>query len=103
MYSQGSVDFLTALACIQLEGGLAPSQVGLGVPASPSGAGSGYVAPSVVNSALDCLTKGTGCGSFKPARTYPDLRGAMTWSTNWDAAAGNAWSDAVGPHVRALP
>ncbi|WP_217235583.1 chitinase [Streptomyces sp. AC555_RSS877] len=103
VYGQGSVDFLTALACIQLEGGLAPSQVGLGVPASPSGAGSGYVAPSVVNSALDCLTKGTGCGSFKPARTYPELRGAMTWSTNWDAAAGNAWSNAVGPHVHALP
>ncbi|AEN12083.1 chitinase [Streptomyces sp. SID8360] len=103
VYSQGSVDFLTALACIQLEGGLAPSQVGLGVPASTRGAGSGYVAPSVVNAALDCLAKGTGCGSFKPSRTYPDIRGAMTWSTNWDATAGNAWSNAVGPHVHGLP
>ncbi|ELS56210.1 chitinase [Streptomyces viridochromogenes] len=103
VYSQGSVDFLTALACIQLEGGLAPSQVGLGLPASTRAAGSGYVSPSVVNSALDCLTRGTGCGSFKPSRTYPDLRGAMTWSTNWDAAAGNAWSNAVGPHVHGLP
>lgn len=103
VYSQGSVDFLTALACIQLEGGLAPSQVGLGLPASPSGAGSGYVSPTVVNNALDCLAKGTNCGSFKPSRTYPDLRGAMTWSTNWDAAAGNAWSNAVGPHVHGLP
>ncbi|MEU9660189.1 chitinase [Streptomyces chartreusis] len=103
VYSQGSVDFLTALACIQLEGGLAPSQVGLGLPASTRGAGSGYVAPSVVNNALDCLAKGTNCGSFKPSRTYPDLRGAMTWSTNWDATAGNAWSNAVGPHVHALP
>ncbi|MBL1288575.1 glycoside hydrolase family 18 protein [Streptomyces sp. For3] len=103
VYSQGSVDFLTALACIQLEGGLAPSQVGLGVPASTRGAGSGYVAPSVVNAALDCLAKGTGCGSFKPSRTYPDLRGAMTWSTNWDATAGNSWSGAVGPHVHGLP
>lgn len=103
VYSQGSVDFLTALACIQLEGGLAPSQVGLGLSASTSGAGSGYVSPSVVNNALDCLTKGTGCGSFKPSRTYPDLRGAMTWSTNWDAAAGNTWSSTVGPHVHGLP
>jgi chitinase len=103
VYSQGSVDFLTALACIQLEGGLSPSQVGLGVPASPSGAGSGYVSPTVVNNALDCLTKTTNCGSFRPSKTYPDLRGAMTWSTNWDAASGNAWSNAVGPHVHALP
>ncbi|WP_329064039.1 chitinase [Streptomyces sp. NBC_01429] len=103
VYSQGSVDFLTALACIQLEGGLDPSQVGLGVPASARGAGSGYVDPSVVNNALDCLARGTNCGSFKPARTYPGIRGAMTWSTNWDATAGNAWSNTVGPHVHGLP
>ncbi|WP_053726304.1 chitinase [Streptomyces sp. WM6378] len=103
VYSQGSVDFLTALACIQLQGGLDPSQVGLGLPASTSGAGSGYVSPSVVNAALDCLTQGTNCGSFKPSKTYPGLRGAMTWSTNWDASSGNAWSNAVGPHVHALP
>ncbi|MEE1756281.1 chitinase [Streptomyces sp. SP18CS02] len=103
VYSQGSVDFLTALACIQLEGGLDASQVGLGVPASTRGAGSGYVDPSIVRNALDCLTRGTGCGAFKPAKTYPALRGAMTWSTNWDATAGNAWSNAVGPHVHNLP
>ncbi|WNZ08960.1 glycoside hydrolase family 18 protein [Streptomyces sp. 11x1] len=103
VYSQGSVDFLTALACIQLENGLAPSQVGLGLPASTRGAGSGYVSPTVVNNALDCLARGTNCGSFRPPRTYPDLRGAMTWSTNWDATAGNAWSNAVGPHVHGLP
>ncbi|WP_369261658.1 chitinase [Streptomyces sp. R35] len=102
VYSQGSVDFLTALACIQLEGGLDPSQVGLGLPASTSGAGSGYVSPTIVNNALDCLAKGTNCGSFKPSKTYPTLRGAMTWSTNWDASAGNAWSNSVGPHVHAL-
>lgn len=103
VYSQGSVDFLTALACIQLEGGLSPSQVGLGLPASTSGAGSGYVSPTVVNNALDCLTKGSACGTFKPSKTYPDLRGAMTWSTNWDASAGSSWSNAVGPHVHGLP
>ncbi|MFE1554735.1 chitinase [Streptomyces sp. NPDC058734] len=103
VYSQGSVDFLTALACIQLEGGLDPSQVGIGVPASPSGAGSGYVSPTVVNNALDCLARGTGCGSFKPSKTYPSLRGAMTWSTNWDAKAGSTWSNAVGPKVHGLP
>lgn len=103
VYSQGSVDFLTALACIQLEGGLNASQVGLGVPASTRGAGSGYVDPSIVKNALDCLARGTNCGSFKPSKTYPGLRGAMTWSTNWDATAGNAWSNAVGPHVHNLP
>ncbi|WP_055564709.1 glycosyl hydrolase family 18 protein [Streptomyces atriruber] len=103
VYGQGTVDFLTGLACIQLEGGLAPSQVGIGVPASSSAAGGGYVAPDVVNNALDCLAKGTGCGSFKPSKTYPGIRGAMTWSTNWDASAGSAWSKSVGAHVHGLP
>ncbi|MEV6509224.1 glycoside hydrolase family 18 protein [Streptomyces sp. NPDC051642] len=103
VYGQGTVDFLTALACIQLQGGLAPSQVGLGLPASTSAAGSGYVSPTIVNNALDCLTAGTNCGTFKPSKTYPDLRGAMTWSTNWDAAAGSSWSNSVGAHVHALP
>ncbi|MCQ4043415.1 chitinase, partial [Streptantibioticus rubrisoli] len=103
VYSEGSVDFLTALACTQLQGGLDPSQVGIGVPASSSAAGSGYVSPTVVNNALDCLTQGTGCGSFKPPRTWPTLRGAMTWSTNWDASAGNSFANDVGTHVHALP
>ncbi|MFJ8140100.1 chitinase [Streptomyces sp. NPDC096013] len=103
VYGQGSVDFLTALACIQLQGGLAPSQVGLGLPASTSAAGSGYVSPTIVNNALDCLAAGTNCGTFKPSKTYPDLRGAMTWSTNWDASAGSSWSNSVGAHVHALP
>ncbi|MDI3419546.1 chitinase [Streptomyces luteolus] len=103
VYSQGTVDFLTGLACIQLENGLDPSQVGIGTPASTRAAGGGYVEPSVVNAALDCLAKGTNCGSFKPSKTYPGIRGAMTWSTNWDAAAGSSWSGTVGPHVHGLP
>ncbi|MEV0370461.1 chitinase [Streptomyces sp. NPDC050636] len=103
VYASGSVDFLTSLACIQLEGGLDPSQVGIGVPASSKAAGSGYVAPSVVNAALDCLTQGSNCGSFKPSKTYPGLRGVMTWSTNWDASNGNEFASQVGAHVHGLP
>lgn len=103
VYSQGSVDFITAQACIMLQGGLRPDQVGLGLPASSRGAGSGYVSPTIVNNALDCLAKGTNCGSFKPSTTWPTLRGAMTWSTNWDALNGNAFANQVGSHVHALP
>ncbi|MEV0795634.1 glycoside hydrolase family 18 protein [Kribbella sp. NPDC050459] len=103
VYSQGSVDFITAQACIMLQGGLRPDQVGLGLPASSRAAGSGYVAPSVVNNALDCLTKGTGCGNYKPSTPWPSLRGAMTWSTNWDASNGNQFATQVGGHVHSLP
>jgi chitinase len=102
VYSQGSVDFITTLACTAIQAGLSPSQVGIGTPASTSAAGSGYVSPSVVNNALDCLAKGTGCGSFHPSTTWPGIGGAMTWSTNWDASAGNTWSNGVGPHVHAM-
>jgi len=103
VYSQGSVDFITALAAIQLENGLRPDRVGLGLPASTKGAGSGYVAPSVVNSALDCLTKGTSGGSYKPPRTYPSLRGAMTWSINWDASNNYDFANTVSSKLKTLP
>ncbi|SHO50908.1 chitinase [Anaerocolumna xylanovorans] len=103
VYSQGSVDFITALAAIQLENGLRPDQVGLGLPASTRGAGSGYVSPSVVNAALDCLTTGTGGGSYKPPRTYPSLRGAMTWSINWDASNNYDFANTVSAKLKTLP
>ncbi len=103
VYGQGTVDFMTALACIQLEGGLRPDQVALGLPAGPGAADGGVVAPSVVNNALDCLAKGTGCGSFKPSRTYPDIRGAMTWSINWDVTNGGGFARTVGAHLDTLP
>ncbi|MGN9813569.1 chitinase [Micromonospora sp. BQ11] len=102
-YNQGTVNFIVALACIQLEAGLRPDQVGLGLPAGPGAAGGGIVAPSVVNAALDCLTRGTNCGSFRPPRTYPGLRGAMTWSVNWDISNGNGFARTVAPHLDTLP
>jgi chitinase len=103
VYSEGSVDFMTALACIQLQGGLRPDQIGLGLPASPSGAGSGYVSPSVVNNALDCLDTATNCGSYKPASPWPGIRGAMDWSINWDASNGYNFANTVKPHLSSLP
>jgi chitinase len=103
VYGQGSIDFITALACIQLENGLRPDQVAVGLPAGQGAAGSGIVPPSTVNNALDCLARGTNCGSFRPPRTYPDIRGAMTWSINWDVTNGNGFARTVGPHLDTLP
>jgi chitinase len=101
VYSEGSVDFITAQACILLQH-VRADQVGLGLPASSSAAGSGVQPPSNVNAALDCLARGTSCGSFKPAGTFPSIRGAMTWSINWDASNGNAFSGTVHPHLATL-
>lgn len=94
-YSQGTADFITALAAIQLEHGLRPDQVGLGLPASMKGAGSGYVDPSIVVSAFKCLVTGSQAGDFVPPRTYPGLRGVMTWSINWDAQNDYKFSNAI--------
>ncbi|MBO2451185.1 cellulose binding domain-containing protein [Actinomadura barringtoniae] len=103
VYSQGTEDFITALACIQLENGLRADQVSLGLPAGSGAAGGGVVSPSTVNNALDCLAKATNCGSFKPPHTYPDIRGAMTWSVNWDVTNGNGFAKTVRPHLDTLP
>ncbi|MEV4476746.1 cellulose binding domain-containing protein [Nonomuraea sp. NPDC049504] len=102
-YAQGSVNFMTALACIQLENGLRPDQVALGLPAGPGAAGGGVVAPALVNQALDCLAKRSNCGSFVPPRAYPDIRGAMTWSINWDASNNWQFSKTVKPHLQGMP
>jgi chitinase len=102
-YSQGTENFLTALACIQTQGGLRPDQVALGLPASSQAAGGGYQSPANVNAALDCLARGTNCGSFKPPATYPGIRGAMTWSINWDVTNGNSFGNTVKPHLSTLP
>ncbi|PRY00673.1 chitinase [Allonocardiopsis opalescens] len=102
VYSQGGVEFIAAQACILLQH-LEPHQVSLGVPASSRAAGSGYVDATVVNRALDCLTRGTSCGSFTPPRTWPGLGGAMTWSTNWDGLNGDRFATVVGGHLDTLP
>ena len=102
VYSQGSVNFMTALACILLQH-VRADQVGLGLPASTSAAGSGFQPPANVNAALDCLAAGTNCGSFHPSGTFPGIRGAMTWSINWDAANGMAFSNTVHQHLGSLP
>jgi hypothetical protein len=103
VYNQGTVDFITAQADILLDGHLRPDQVGLGLPASPSAAGSGYVNPALVTDALSCLADGTRCGSYHPVGRYPTIRGAMTWSINWDAANGYQFADTVGPFLDDMP
>ncbi|MEV0965278.1 glycosyl hydrolase family 18 protein [Streptomyces sp. NPDC049910] len=109
VYFQGTVDFLTALACVQMENGLDPTHVGLGLPtAMPAAPAGGYVDPSVVVDALQCLMTGGSsgtCGAFTPPASYPTLRGAMGWSTNWDLTntPQNEWSSTVGGYIGSLP
>ncbi|MEW2504729.1 glycoside hydrolase family 18 protein [Amycolatopsis sp. NPDC047767] len=83
--------------------GLRDDQIALGVPATVN-AGNGYTAPADVQTALTCLTKGTGCGGYTlRGGTVPGLRGLMTWSINWDHFSGWAFQNAHAPFLDTLP
>jgi chitinase len=83
--------------------GLRPDQIAIGLPAAIS-AGNGYTSPTDVQTAVNCLVKGSGCGSY-PLRggTSPALRGLMTWSINWDKYYGWEFQNSHEPFLNALP
>jgi len=102
-HSMGGADFHIAMTDMLLAGfpvagdatnvfpPLRPDQIAIGMPATTN-AGNGYVSPTEVNKALDCLTKKTNCGSYTTHGTWPGLRGLMTWSINWDRYGGGEFS-----------
>ena len=77
--------------------GLPANKIIIGLPAStaPTAAGSGYTHPTVVKAAMRCLRSGDCGNGYKPAKTYPDLRGIMAWSTWEDYVTGYDFSNAV--------
>ncbi|MQY10333.1 Exochitinase 1 [Streptomyces sp. RB5] len=101
-HTMGSSDFHIAMTDMLLTGfpvagntsrmfpALRPEQVAFGLPASQN-AGNGYTSPADVTKVLDCLTKGSNCGSYATHGRWPALRGLMTWSINWDRYSGYAF------------
>lgn len=102
-YNQGTIGFLNSLATTQLESGLRPDQIGIGLPATPQGAGGGYQDPANVAAALESLVYGTEAGGFTPPKAYNNLRGAMTWSINWDATSGYKFAKTMASCYAKLP
>ncbi|HNQ13740.1 MAG TPA: T9SS type A sorting domain-containing protein, partial [Bacteroidia bacterium] len=99
IYTQGTADFIIAMTEAVIQGfntaggafaGLPEQKIAVGLPACTSAAGGGYVDTASVAAALRYLTGiGPQPGSyvlFNP-NAYPNLRGMMTWSVNWDAVA----------------
>lgn len=103
VFSQGTIGFLSALATTQLESGLRPDQVGLGLPAVPRAAGGGYQDPANVTAAMESLVYGTKAGDFTPPKAYNNLRGAMTWSINWDATNNYKFAKEVAAAFAKMP
>lgn len=125
-YTQGTADFEVALSDMLLNGfpvgnnsnnmfpALNPSQVMIGLPATgPAAPSGGYIAPSEMKKALDYIIKGVSYGGkYKMVanKSYPEFRGLMTWSVNWDAKSNFEFSnnyrsyfDALGPVTPPTP
>ncbi|CAM5589143.1 MULTISPECIES: chitinase [Streptomyces] len=102
-HTMGGADFHVAMTDMLLTGfpvagdpdktfpALRPDQVAIGMPATPQ-AGNGHVPPAEVEKALDCLTRGSACGTYTPHGTWPELRGLMAWSINWDRYGGDEFA-----------
>ncbi len=103
---EGSVDMMVVQSKMLIDGfeladgtmfePLRDDQVAIGLPSGPSSANSGQAPTQNILDALDCLTKGTSCGTVKPAFNYPNYAGVMTWSINWDEHDGFNFSKPVG-------
>lgn len=99
VYTQGTADFIVAMTEAVIRGfntsggaflGLPASKIAIGLPACSSAAGGGFTDSATVKSAMNYLLgKGPKPGTYVLAQTggYPNLRGMMTWSINWDAVS----------------
>ncbi len=109
VYSQGTADFIVSMTEMLLKGfpvarntanvfpALREDQVAFGLPATNTGAApaGGYVSPTEVTKALNYLMKGTSFGGqYVTSKSYPSIRGIMTWSVNWDKTQGDAFVNA---------
>jgi len=116
-YSSGVGDFPVSMTEMLVHGfpvannagtfvGLRPDQVLVGVPANPQAAGSGFLSDPQLEADFSYLIgAGPQPGSYKlqtPAG-YPNLRGIMTWSINWDSFGGLAFSGGLRTYLNSLP
>ncbi|MED5018526.1 glycosyl hydrolase family 18 protein [Paenibacillus chibensis] len=115
-HTMGNADFHVAMADMVLTGfpvaknpnnffpALRPDQVVLGLPANGN-AGGGFTSVAEVQKALDALIKGVQLSSYKTRGSttgYPDFRGLMTWSINWDKFNNFEFSNSHRAYLDAL-
>ena len=117
IYEPATADFHVAMADMLLGGftvdvwgsaipfePLRQDQVAIGLPAGPL-AGDGYTEPDVVRQALDYLISGSPYGGqyiLADPDGYPDFRGLMTWSVNWDSYYGWGFSSGYRGYLDSL-
>lgn len=95
VYFQGSVDFITSQIDALVSGGhLAAHQVSIGLPATLSACGSGYISPVVALQAVQCLSNRLSCGTYIPRSIY-NISGVMLWSINQDSTQEYSFASAI--------
>jgi len=75
---------------------LLPEQVAIGLLACPDAASSGYTSADVVHETLNYIVLGESFGGLYQLTNpdgYPNFRGLMTWSINWDVYSSCSFSD----------
>lgn len=115
-HTMGNADFHVAMADMLLTGfpvaknpnnffpALHQYQVVLGLPANAN-AGGGFTTVAEVQKALDALMKGVQLSSYKTRGSstgYPNFRGLMTWSVNWDKFNNFEFSNSHRAYLDAL-
>jgi len=118
VYASGTADFQVAMAEMLLQGfpvggnpnlffpALREDQVAIGLPATPPAAGSGYTPPAEIAKAINYLVFGRSYGGryiLRKPSGYPNFRGVMTWSINWDRFANFGFSRGIRPVLNGLP
>jgi chitinase len=118
VYASGTADFQVAMAEMLLQGfpvggnpnmffpALREDQVAIGLPATPPAAGSGYTPPAEIAKAINYLVFGRPYGGryiLRRPSGYPNFRGVMTWSINWDRFANFGFSRGIRPVLNGLP
>jgi chitinase len=116
-YNMGGADFIVATEEMVMSGfpighnaadlfpGVPQQKVMLGVPSFVD-AGNGFVDNATLQQALNYLIKGQSYGGVYVLRNpagYPNMRGVMTWSINWDVFGGKVFSNGVRSYLNSLP
>lgn len=98
IYAQGTADFIVAMTEAAIKGfstsggnytGIPANKVAVALPACNKAAGGGYTQPDTIEAAINYLLgKSAKPGNYTLMQNggYPNLKGLMTWSINWDAA-----------------
>ncbi|WP_228519137.1 glycosyl hydrolase family 18 protein [Flavobacterium sp. LC2016-12] len=105
-YSQATPDFLVSMSDMLMKGfnvastgfyfpPLPASKIVIAIPAcAPAAPAGGYLTPEKGIQAFNYLRYGTtfsGRAYTLKGGPYPDMRGVMTWSINWDASCGTGY------------